>query len=293
MATITTRILPTATLDFAIDEAGEGPDIALCLHGFPENRFSWRYQLPFLADLGWHAVAPDLRGYGGTTRPDGQYAYRLPHLVEDTAAMFDALGARRRLLVAHDWGGAIAWQFAMERTRKLDGLVVMNLPHLEILRRTLRRSPRQMLRSWYMLFFQLPALPELALRANGAAAIGRAFSGMAVNKAAFPPEVLAHYRQAALVPGAATAMLNYYRANFPLPAPRAPVPRITTPTLLIWGEQDSALGVEMTQGYAPYVSDFTLKRLPDVSHWVQQEAPGRVNATLGEWLTVNRIIPGA
>ena len=235
MTAITTRILKTDTLDFAIDEAGDGPDIALCLHGFPENRFSWRYQLPMLAKLGWHAVAPDLRGYGGTTRPPARSAYQMPHLVADTAALFDALGARRRLLIAHDWGALIAWQFAIEQMRPLDGLVIMNVPHPAVFRSVIRRSPRQIARSWYVFFFQLPRLPELMMGARGADAIGRAFSGMAVNKNAFPPDVLAHYRKAASEPGALTAMINYYRANFASLAAPADFPRVETPTLMVWG----------------------------------------------------------
>ena len=291
MSGVTTRMLHTAALDFAIDEAGDGPDIALCLHGFPENRYSWRHQLPFLAGLGWHAVAPDLRGYGGTTRPAGRAAYRMPHLVADVAAIFDALGARRRLLVAHDWGALIAWQFAIEQTRPLAGLVVMNVPHPAVFRRVLRRSPRQIARSWYVFFFQLPVLPEVMLGAAGARAVGQAFAGMAVDKTAFPPEVLKQYRDAASKPGALTAMINYYRANLLSLASQAATPVVHTPTLMVWGEADSALGLELTEGYEPYVADFTLRRLPGVSHWVQQEAPGRVNAAMGAWLAANRIVP--
>ena len=293
MSGTTTRTLRTSTLDFAIDEAGDGADVALCLHGFPENRYSWRHQLPFLAGLGWHAVAPDLRGYGGTTRPLGRQAYRMPHLVADTAAIFDALGARRRLLIAHDWGALIAWQFAIEQTLPLDGLIVMNVPHPAVFRRVLRHSPRQIARSWYVFFFQLPALPELMLRARGARAVGQAFAGMAVDKTAFPPEVLAHYRQAASQPGALTAMINYYRANFTSLATSTRPPMLRTPTLMVWGEQDAALGLELTEGYEPYVADFTLRRLPGVSHWVQQEAPGQVNAAMGDWLAARRIVPVA
>ena len=287
------RILATSTLNFAIDEAGSGLDVALCLHGFPESRFSWRHQLPFLAQRGWHAVAPDLRGYGGTTRPLGRSAYRMEHLVADTASIFDALGARRRLLVAHDWGALIAWQFAIQRTRPLDGLIVMNVPHPAVFRRVIRRSPRQLARSWYVFFFQLPLLPERLLAARGAAAVGRAFSEMAVDKSAFPPEVLDHYRHAAQHPGALTAMINYYRANFGSLAAPASSPLVETPTLMVWGEQDTALGLELTEGYAPFVRDFTLRRLPGVSHWVQQEAPNQVNAAMGGWLDANRIMPQA
>ena len=272
-------------LAFAIDEAGAGPDVALFLHGFPESRLSWRHQLPALADLGWRVVAPDLRGYGESARPPTREAYRIEHLMADTAGLFDALGARRRLLVGHDWGGVIAWSYAMRRTTPLDGLVVMNAPHPEVFRRVLRRSWAQRARSWYVLFFQLPWLPEAMLTANGALAVERAFTSMAVNKDAFPPEILEHYRRNAAAEGAMTAMLNYYRANVAaLAGPAQPGMRIEAPTLVIWGERDAALGLELTEGLAPYVADLELHRLPNASHWVQQDAPEEVNALMASWL---------
>jgi pimeloyl-ACP methyl ester carboxylesterase len=280
-------------LHFAYDEAGSGPDIALCLHGFPESRFSWRHQLPALAGAGWHAVAPDLRGYGDTSRPAGRDAYRMPHLVDDVAALFDAFGARRRLLVAHDWGALIAWNVAMARARPLDGLVIMNVPHPAVFQRVLRRSPAQLRKSWYVFFFQLPFLPEAMLRARGARAIGEAFRGMAVDKSAFPDTVLAHYRANAERPGALTAMINYYRANFLTLARNQPAAPIDVPVLMIWGEEDAALGLELTEGYAPHVRDFTLARLPGVSHWVQQEAPGQVNDRLLAWLREKQLVLAA
>ena len=286
----TTRIVAANGLSFALDEAGNGDDVALLLHGFPECRYSWRYQLEPLAALGWRAVAPDMRGYGDSSRPREVEAYQMRHLVDDAAALFDALGARRRLLIGHDWGAAVAWTFAMRRARPLDGLVAMNVPHPDVFKSVLKRSWAQRRRSWYMTFFQLPALPELLLRAGHAKAIGRAFSDMAVDKSAFPEEVLRHYRDNAMRTGALTAMLNYYRANAAdFARPSEPTPRIEVPTLMIWGEEDTALGLELTEGYDPYVADFTLERLPRVSHWVQQEAPAAVNARLAAWLRAKKL----
>lgn len=281
--TITTRSIAANGLTFATDACGQGPDIALCLHGFPESRFSWRYQLPVLAAAGWHAVAPDLRGYGGSSRPGRQADYHVDHLVADVAGLFDALGARRRLLVAHDWGALIAWFFALRRVQPLDGLVIMNVPHPRVFRDVLRSSRVQKRKSWYAAFFQLPVLPELLLGARGAAAIGKAFTDMAVDKAMFPPEVTQVYQGNARQPGALTAMINYYRANVTA-ITREPAPMIEVPTLMIWGEADTALDISLTEGYAPLVRDFELVRLPGVSHWVQQEAPDKVNAALGAWL---------
>ena len=286
MPSVTTRSIRANGLDFMVDEAGEGDDVALLLHGFPENRFSWRGQIPLLAGLGWRVIAPDLRGYGQSSRPTRKADYEIGCLVEDVAGLFDAVGARRRLLIGHDWGAAIAWASALERRLPLDGLVIMNVPHPAVLARVMRASWRQPLRSWYMAFFQLPWLPEAVMTANGAKAIGDAFTGMAVDKSRFPAQVTDVYRQNALIPGAMTAMINYYRANTSLLSRWGPTPPVVgVPTLMIWGEEDTALGIENTDGYGALVRDFTLHRLPGVSHWVQQEAPERVNAILGDWVT--------
>ncbi|WP_353216957.1 alpha/beta hydrolase [Sandarakinorhabdus sp.] len=275
-------LLKANGLEFACDTAGTGPDVALCLHGFPESRYSWRYQLPVLADAGWHAVAPDLRGYGGSSRPNGKAAYHIDRLVDDVAGMFDALKPRRKLLVAHDWGAVIAWVTAMRRTVELDGLIIMNVPHPTVFGELIRHYRPQRLKSWYVAFFQIPWLPEFLLRQNRAEGIANAFLNMAVNKAMFPPEVLEVYRQNALIPGALTAMINYYRANLGILDEKSPP--ITVPTLMLWGEEDKALDIKLTEGYGPHVKDFSLVRFPQVSHWVQQEAPDAVNAAMLAWL---------
>lgn len=281
-------ILRANGLEFACDTAGTGPDVALCLHGFPESRYSWRYQLPVLAEAGWHAVAPDLRGYGGSSRPNGKAAYHIDHLVDDVAGMFDALKPRRKLLVAHDWGAVIAWVTAMRRTVDLDGLIIINVPHPTVFGELIRHYRPQRLKSWYVAFFQIPWLPEFLLRQNRAEGIGNAFLNMAVDKAMFPPEVLEVYRQNALIPGALTAMINYYRANLKI-LEETSLP-IDIPTLMLWGEEDKALDIKLTEGYGPHVKDFGLVRFPNVSHWVQQEAPEAVNAAMLAWLRAKGLV---
>jgi pimeloyl-ACP methyl ester carboxylesterase len=287
---IATRRIQANGFDFAVDEAGERDRLALCLHGFPESRFSWRYQLPLLAKLGYRAWAPDLRGYGETEpKPRDVASYRIERLMEDVAALIDASGAREVTLIGHDWGAGLAWTFAANRIRPLERLVIMNVPHPGVFAEHLRRSPRQMLRSWYMAFFQIPGLPERAMTANGARAIRRAFLGMAVDKSNFTSDVLERYAADAQRPGAMTGMINWYRAAAQSPGKLAgPWPMIGTPTLVIWGEADAALGVELLDGTGAHVRDLTIKRLPNVSHWVQQEAPEAVNAILREWLTAER-----
>lgn len=275
-------------LSFHVLAAGGGDRLALCLHGFPELAFSWRHQLPVLAQEGWLAWAPDLRGYGGTDRPQGMHEYAIEKLMDDVAGLIDASGCKETMLLAHDWGGVIAWYFALRRVRPLAKLVVLNLPHPGVFERVLRGSWRQRLRSWYVLFFQLPWLPEKMLGARRARFVTEAFRGMAVHKERFPEEVLDVYRQAALQPGALTAMVNYYRAlvrgGGGTRMRSLGFPKLDVPTLMIWGEQDTALGVELTRGTEDFVGDLTLHRLPDASHWVQQDAPEEVNGLLRAWL---------
>ena len=274
-----TRTLTANGLTFVTDVAAEGDTVALLLHGFPESRASWRRQLGALAALGWTAAAPDLRGYGDSSRPKGLDAYRIDHLVDDVAGLFDALAAKRRILIGHDWGGVIAWQAAL-RGLPLDGLVILNAPHPAVFQRALR-TWEQRRRSWYVLFFLLPLLPELQLTRGRGAALAAALRRQSAH---FPPDLIETYRRNATAPGAATAMLNYYRANaLDLAAPAATGRPIQTPTLMIWGEDDIALSRSLTLGNEAFVADFTLHRLPGVSHWVQQEAPDLVNAIIGDW----------
>lgn len=285
MAAITTRTVEANGFRFAVDEAGEGDRLALCLHGFPESRFSWRHQLPLLAELGYRAWAPDLRGYGDTEpRPQDVASYHIDRLQADVAALIDASGAKEVTLIAHDWGAVVAWTFAADRIRPLARLVIMNVPHPAVFARVLRDSAAQRRRSWYVAFFQIPWLPERMLTARKARAIRQAFHGMAIDKSRFPDDVLDHYAANALKPGAMRAMINWYRAAVRHRIQDRTWPAIEIPTLIVWGEEDSALGLETLEGTEGFVRDLTIRRLPNVSHWVQQEAPEQVNAILAEWL---------
>ena len=277
-------------LRFEVAEAGAGDHLALLLHGFPELHFSWRHQMPLLASMGYRVWAPNQRGYGKSSRPAGIDAYSADKIVADAAALVDASGAREVTLIGHDWGGAIAWQFAIQRARPLTRLVVMNCPHPVCFARELR-TWKQLRKSWYMFLFQLPKLPEYVLTRAGARAVRHAFLDTAANKAAFPPADLDVYARAALEPGAMTAMVNWYRAaarNRTLSSTTRACPEIETPTLLIWGEADMALDIATIDGTDRYVADLTVRRLPGISHWVQTDDFLAVNAILEEWLTADR-----
>jgi pimeloyl-ACP methyl ester carboxylesterase len=275
-------------LEFEVLCAGSGDRLILCLHGFPEHAISWRQQIPLFVRLGYRVWAPNQRGYGRTTRPQPIEAYDIEHLLADVAGLIDAAQARSVTLVGHDWGAAVAWLFAIRQIRPLERLVIMNVPHPALFTRALKTSLRQRLRSWYVAFFQLPYLPEFLLGLDGARAIGRMFTSSACDRSRFGPDVLAFYRAQASEPGALRAMLNWYRAaarGGMAAQLRRGLPKIEIPTLMIWGEEDVALGKETTYGTHRYVTDLRLEYLPGASHWVQQDAPDRVNALLETFLS--------
>jgi epoxide hydrolase 4 len=275
---------------FELVEAGDAksPRLAIMLHGFPELNYSWRHQMPLLAEQGWRVWAPNMRGYGASSKPEGVAAYRIDALLEDVAALIDLAKAEAPsteiMLVAHDWGAIVAWMFAIRKVRPLDRLVIMNVPHPKCAQREIRKW-RQLMKSWYIFFFQLPWLPEKLLLAGNARAIRLGFTTAAANKANFPDEALDVYKAAPQRPGAMKSMLNYYRALLRLPdVGNLGDAMVETETLVIWGENDSWLHIRLLDGMEQWVPNLSLHRLPGISHWVQQDAPEEVNRLLSDWL---------
>lgn len=255
----------------------------LMLHGFPEFWYSWRHQIVEFAQ-DYKVVALDLRGYNDSEKPKAVSAYHMSELLKDVKGVIEGLGYDHCVLVGHDWGGAIAWSFAYEYPDMLQKLIVMNLPHLAKFQKALTHNPRQMLRSWYIGFFQLPMLPELLFRADDYRAIASAFADRATNKNAFSPEDLDAFKEAAAKPGALTAMINYYRSNLDLIKNSKDWGILKVPTLMLWGEDDFALGKELTYGTEAYVQDLQLHYLSHCSHWIQQEQPEQVNQYIRTFL---------
>jgi len=264
-------------------EAGAGPLVVL-LHGFPEYWYAWRQQIPALAAAGFHVLAPDLRGYNESAKPAGVHSYRLDVLVGDVLGLIRHAGVSRATVVGHDWGGALAWKLAMDHPEVVERLAVLNAPHPAAFHRELR-GPRQWLRSWYILFFQLPFLPECVIRAGDFALLERALRLQPVRRGTFTRDDIRRYKTALAVPRALTSALNYYRAAFRT-STRIwhDIRPISAPTLLIWGERDPYLGVRLTEGLATWVPNLRVERLADASHWVQNDAPDRVNHHLLEFL---------
>jgi pimeloyl-ACP methyl ester carboxylesterase len=266
-------------------EAGDGPLVVL-LHGFPEFWYSWRAQIPALAEAGFRVVAPDLRGYNLSSRPPGVSGYSVDRLAADVAALIDERGERSASLVGHDWGAAVAWMTAMNHPDSVERLAILNLPHPRRLLQALR-DPRQLARSWYMFFFQLPWLPERAARAGNWAGF-RHLLERDNHDGAFTAADLERYIEAWSAPGAITTMINYYRAAFrqtPWTAQRRMRP-VSAPTLVIFGEQDRFLRHQLAEPDPRDVPNLeAVVRLPGVSHFVQNDAPDAVNRLLVEFFS--------
>lgn len=272
------------TLDCAL--AGDpGRPLVVLLHGFPESWYSWRHQIPVLAEH-FRVAVPSLRGYGGSDRPRAVSAYELPHLTGDVRGLIGALGYDDAAIVGHDWGGGISWAFAIDHPDACRKLAVCNCPHPAIFSQHVRRNLRQLLRSWYMFFFQIPRLPEWVLTRNHMAALERGFRDMVVRKdrEVFTDDDLREIKRSFAPPGAMTAAVNYYRAQFRNQSALTRYSletRIKCPTLLVWAEDDVALGKELTEGTAALVeAPFAIRFIPGCSHWVQQERPEEVNEAL-------------
>jgi pimeloyl-ACP methyl ester carboxylesterase len=274
-------------------EAGSGP-LMLFIHGWPEFWYAWKDQL---AEFGreFHAVAPDTRGINLSDKPTDVAAYHARHLVEDMRQLIGALGHERAIVVAHDWGGAAAWNLAAWHPQLVEKLVILNSPHPVLYARELASNPEQQAASQYMLLLRDPKA-ERVLTEDGHRRLFKQFDGWM--KSPNPPDAatLEEYRKAWTQPGALTASLNYYRAT-PLHPPTRddrgvdatslPAEKFTirVPTLVIWGMSDTALRAGLLDGLDRFVPDLRIERIDGASHWVAHEFPDRVNALIRDFVS--------
>ena len=256
----------------AVGRAGAPGDtdaeVAVLLHGWPQDRHSWAQVTPLLVDAGLRVVAFDQRGYSPRARPTGRRDYRMEELVRDVLALLDAMGSPRVHLVGHDWGGSVGWAFAERHPERLRSLTVLSTPHHRAIAWAMRHAD-QARRSWYMAAFQLPALPELLLRRRLAGALRR--SGL-------PEEHAQRYAARFREPGAASGGLAWYRA---IPLRRngsdtSTSHRVSTPTAYVWGRDDTALGRAAAERTRDHVAaDYTFTEL-DAGHWLPETHPREV-----------------
>ena len=262
--------------------------LVLLLHGFPESAESWTAQIEALAEAGLYAVAPDLRGYGGTDCPDGVEAYRMPHLIEDVEGLIAALGRERCHLAGHDWGALVGWSVVSYRPRRVISWSALSVGHPDAFAEGIEEDADQRERSAYITLFQQEGKAEDVLMADGFRRL-RGMYRIGPDPDAVPAAVIDRLVRGFERPGRLTAGLAYYRANMGRRArqafPPAPLP-ITAPTQLIWGDQDPALGrgpVERTVGYV--TREYRLEVLPGAGHWLQFERPADVSRLLLQWIS--------
>jgi len=261
----------------------DGP-VVLLLHGFPEFWYSWRRQIEPLAGAGFRVIVPDQRGYNLSSKPAGIASYAISELAVDVIAIADQMGREKIFLAGHDWGAAVAWSTALLHPNRIAKLAILNVPHPSVMRRFLGGSLRQLRRSWYMFFFQLPRLPEALFRARNFK-MGVSALVQSSRAGTFAEEDLAQYRKAWAQRGALTAMIHWYRAAFRY-QPRIADRTVHVPTRILWGERDAFLLAEMAQASLRYCDNAELFTFADSTHWLQHEQPERVSELLIDFFRV-------
>jgi pimeloyl-ACP methyl ester carboxylesterase len=267
--------------DVTIHAVAAGPadgPLVILLHGYPEFWYGWRNQIAPLAQAGFRAAVPDQRGYNESSKPEGWRAYELTRLVDDVLGIATKLGRERFFLAGHDWGGIVAWATAMMHPRRVERLAVLNAPHPAIFREYIFTHPSQLLRSWYMFFMQVPLLPELLFEAQDFRFLTDALRKTS-RPGAFSRRDLEKYREAWRKPGAATAMINWYRALRGAIGSAGRL-RIDIPVKILWGVQDRFLAPEMAPLSLHYCSRGELLMFPKATHWLHHEEPAAVSQAL-------------
>jgi pimeloyl-ACP methyl ester carboxylesterase len=252
--------------------------VVVLLHGFPEFWYSWHRQIGPLANAGFRVIVPDQRGYNTSSKPRVTASYALSELTSDVLAIADQLGQERIFLAGHDWGAAVAWSVALLHPQRVAKLAILNVPHPSVMRRYLKSNLRQLRRSWYMFFFQLPLIPEAAFSAFNFRLGVRSLAGSS-RPSTFSDEDLFQYRAAWSQPGALTAMINWYRAAFRYRS-KFPDSMVHVPTRILWGERDAFLLSEMAHESLRYCDSAELYTFANASHWLQHEEPARVSELL-------------
>ena len=275
-------LIKTNGVNLHVVQAGpeDGP-LVILLHGFPEFWYGWRKQIDFLAGLGYRVWAPDQRGYNISEKPDGIAAYNLNELSADVLGLINASDHENAILVGHDWGAAVAWWTACKYPQRLSKLVILNVPHHDVFRKTVLSDREQSMRSWYMGFFQIPFIPE-ALMGMMRQSLAKGMQSSS-KPGAFTDEDMKEYVKAWRQPGALKHMINWYRSIVQQPLTSAPESRVKVPTLMLWGKQDAYLKWEMAQASIDLCENGKLIYFENATHWIQHEEPDRVNALMAEF----------
>jgi pimeloyl-ACP methyl ester carboxylesterase len=271
----TSRAVETNGVRLHAVEAGpEDGKLLVLLHGFPEFWYGWHETITPLANAGYRVVVPDQRGYNLSAKPPDVGDYRIDELAHDVVGVIDAYDRETAAVAGHDWGAAVGWWLALHHADRLSEFVAVNVPHPTVFERTLRESWGQRLKSWYVLAFQLPKLPESVAKAGNWRLPVRSMRGTS-NPGTFDDEDFRRYRRAWNREGAFEAMVNWYRAVV-RDRPEPETTRVDVPTLVIWGANDRFLEKRMAGGSVEHCADGRLLTVDGATHWVVHEEPHRV-----------------
>ena len=260
----------------------DGPLVVL-LHGFPEYWKGWKHQIPALVEAGYRVMVPDQRGYNTSEKPAKISDYDIDLLAGDILGLIDHAGRDKAHVVGHDWGAVVAWWLGIHHGDRLNKLAILNVPHPIVMRKHLMKNRSQLKKSWYIFFFQIPFIPEQAFIRNGGEKMLQMLKTTS-NPGSFSEEDLAGQAQSWANPGCPRSMINWYRAMMRRVASRQEQVRISVPLQMIWGKNDIALGSEMAAPSLDYCDDGQLEMIEEATHWVQHDAPERVNEILIEFL---------
>ena len=254
----------------------DAPPVFL-LHGFPDAWFGWKSQIKPLVKAGFRVIVPDQRGYNMSDKPKGVSNYKMNILAEDILGLADALGYESFRLAGHDFGAMLSWHLARYHPQKIKRMVIANVPHPVVMQNFLRTNLKQVLKSWYAVFFQLPHLPEWAVKRNNYWFL---MNAMPENLSA---EERSRYTSAWVQPGAMTSMINWYRASLRSMGSSNADSKVLVPALIIWGKQDPHLSYEMAVESVEYCADARLVTFENASHWVMHDESEEFNKLMLDW----------
>lgn len=276
------KVLETNGVKLNVLLAGNKEDkLVILLHGFPEFMKGWERQVDDLVDAGYFVLVPDQRGYNKSEKPKSIGAYRIDHLAEDILGLIDLMEKDKAYIAGHDWGANVAWYLGMHHSDRIHKLLIVNVPHSKVLFDSLKKDRKQRRRSWYMFFFQLPVLPQIMLkRKRYKLLLGSILSS--ANKNTFDKEDIKEYREAWSNNRAVSCMLNWYRAAFRRKSPIKNI-HVHCPTLILWGENDKFLKLEMAEKSLKYCDDGSIDVIKDATHWALHEKPKIINPKIIEF----------
>ncbi|QRR02500.1 alpha/beta fold hydrolase [Dyadobacter sandarakinus] len=261
-----------------------GPDTGekiFFLHGFPEFSQAWIKQAQFFAEKGYHVIVPDQRGYNLSRKPLHIKDYQLKILVNDIVALIVSVTADPVVIVAHDWGGGVAWVLAQNHPGLIKKLIILNMPHLQVMKNNLRKNPKQMLKSWYAVFFQLGIIPERLCGLFNYKALELAMVKTA-RPGTFPRDYISALKKSWKQPNGLSGMINWYRAYFRFPVHTGA--EIIVPVLLLWGAKDTALSAVMAEQSIGKCRNGKLIVFETATHWLHHEEPEKVSHAIYDFL---------